>query len=101
MKIDYDGDFRVRWSKRREIAVSAIATAAAGECLETELERLKAESGYERLSDRDRANFRRFCSDVRTVWSRWNELGAAERQSFMNHQLVYSTLANEIRERFA
>lgn len=52
MKIEYNGDFRERWSKRRELAVSIIAAAASGECIESEFERLKVSTGYETLADR-------------------------------------------------
>ena len=99
MKIEYDGNFRERWKKRRELAVAIIATVAAGECIETEFERLKAASCYDRLSQQDQANFRRFCSDLRTVWTGWSRLRPDEREAFLSNRTVYSTLAAEIRLR--
>jgi hypothetical protein len=101
MKLEYDGDFRRRWDKRRDLAVSVIRDALAGDCVEWELDRLKAASNYERLSSQDRASFRRFCSDVRTIWEGWHALQSHERTAFLNGKSVYSTLAKEIRERVA
>lgn len=101
MKIDYDDEFRQRWSKRRDLAVSIVAAAVESESIETEFERLKAATRYEQLHSRDQANFRRFCSDLRTVWNGWKDLHAHEREAFLAHEVVYSTLANELRRRSA
>ena len=98
MKLEFDGEFRARWNKRREIAVEIISNAISGECVESQFDSLKEETSYNRLSSRDQANLRRFCSDVRAVWQGWSLLDRHERNQFLARGTVYSTLANKVRQ---